>query len=742
MAPSTRAVLAVLLLAPALVPVPAAAQPPLEDAPAVVSRGPRTRQALDRLEARKLYALALLRLRDNRLADGARLLEQAARLDPAAAPPVKSLAPVYLALDRTADALAACGKALELDPGDYETWYLYARMLKGQGRAEEWLEALGRAFACPGLKDSPEIHLQVAFELGLACEELQDYGRALDVFAEIVRSLDDDPDDAKATEAYVCLGRVCFKARHFNRAVAAYQKAQRLLQPRDAVRAQRLNYDLAQVYQARGDVDEALRRLEAYLRTQPPATEPYELYVALLRQAGRDDEVLKDLTGFADRDAHNVALKLLLARECARAGRPGRAEELYLQLAAESPAPDVYRGLFSLYRAQRRLGDVLDLFDQAVAAAGRGDGEAGAATRARFMLAVLRDDRDLARDLLPVGRERVRTQQRLQPQTRRLLAVLATRTHQLDAAEEFYRDCLASAVNSQTGEGEDGIYAGLLQILWEAHKHEAVIEVCRKGLREAKATNRMLFHYNLARALVATGKGDEALAEADKAVQLADDDSRLNFRLFRVDVLRLAGRFKQAESDCLALLKEVSKPAEVRDVRYTLSNVYSAARDLRKSEGQLRLILQDDPDDATANNDLGYLLADQGKGLDEAERLIRKALALDAKQKQTGTHVEAEDDQPNAAYVDSLGWVLFRRGRLEDARREMEKAVALPEGARDPVVWDHLGDVYFRLDQPGRARTAWQKAVTLYETERRRQLDDQYREIKHKLESVQPQGTR
>jgi Tfp pilus assembly protein PilF len=73
--------------------------------------------------------------------------------------------------------------------------------------------------------------------------------------------------------------------------------------------------------------------------------------------------------------------------------------------------------------------------------------------------------------------------------------------------------------------------------------------------------------------------------------------------------------------------------------------------------------------------------------------------------------VEKEPD--NAAYLDSLGWVLYKRGSFQESVGHLEKAVEkLEEG--DSVIWDHLGDAYLRTDQVEKARTAWQKAVDLY----------------------------
>src|SRR5262249_26790906 len=115
------------------------------------------------------------------------------------------------------------------------------------------------------------------------------------------------------------------------------------------------------------------------------------------------------------------------------------------------------------------------------------------------------------------------------------------------------------------------------------------------------------------------------------------------------------------------------------------------------------------------------------------ERLIRKALDLDAQQRKSAIAADLEDDSDNAAFVDSLGWVLFRRGQLDAARENLEKAAALSGGAEDPVVWDHLGAVSFRMHDAARAKTMWEKSLALYETTGRRKTDGHYAEVKRKL---------
>src|SRR5207244_1096292 len=126
----------------------------------------------------------------------------------------------------------------------------------------------------------------------------------------------------------------------------------------------------------------------------------------------------------------------------------------------------------------------------------------------------------------------------------------------------------------------------------------------------------------------------------------------------------------------------------------------------------------------------------QNKKLAHAEQLVRKAIDLDRQQRQGPPGPGSERVSDNAAYVDSLGWVLYRRGEADAARKELERATALPDG-NDPAIWDHLGDVYHHLHMGAQARSAWERARTLYEQEGRRKMDERYREVLRKLQTNQ-----
>ena len=70
--------------------------------------------------------------------------------------------------------------------------------------------------------------------------------------------------------------------------------------------------------------------------------------------------------------------------------------------------------------------------------------------------------------------------------------------------------------------------------------------------------------------------------------------------------------------------------------------------------------------------------------------MIRKALDLDRKQRTQGDELVLDGDQDNSSYVDSLGWVLFRRGELAEARRSWSgpcRCKAVPTRRRSGTTW-------------------------------------------------------
>lgn len=744
----------------ALSALPVRAQVPGDRPAPAEPRRPETRAELNHREAVKLFGAASLAERQNRLLEAVKLYEQASALDPEAAAPLKAVVPLYLALDRLDDALASCKKATELDPADFATWYLYARQLRAHNRQAEAAAAFDRALACPRLKEQPEQHAQIAYELGALQESLQDFAAAEKAFREAVQVLDNPAAlleqgdfnraeiDAQAAETYERLGRVCLRGGQTDRAVGYFVKARDKVREKDPLRARRLSYNLAEVHLAAERWEEALRALDDYLETRPQGMEAYRAKVKALTKLGRQAEVLPALQAYAARDRHNTALRLLVAEQYAAAGDFGRAENLYAELAQASPGPDIYRGLFQLYATSRptRFDRLLQQLDDTLRAANGENnnpnqeqkGDADAAARARSMLAVLRESPELVRGLIPVAQQRMTARGSLGRTTSYYIGVLAARTRQLDAAEQLFRNALperGGPARFNRGGVDADAYTNLLRVLRLGHKYEAIVELCRRGREEARNIYADYFHNQAAEALAHLGRFPEAVAEADKAVDVSPDDRKFEARLTRIHILTLARQYDRAAAECQELLKRHTERKEAHRIRHQLSNVYSSAHQYAQAEEQLRIILDEAPEDAWACNDLGYFWAEQGKNLEEAEKLIRKALELDRKQRAS----LPEEERESAAYIDSLGWVLFRRGQFEASRKELERASSLPTGAEDPVVWDHLGDVCYRLGDTARAAACWRKAIELWEVVRARVMDDSYKETKQKLKLLERQ---
>ena len=110
-------------------------------------------------------------------------------------------------------------------------------------------------------------------------------------------------------------------------------------------------------------------------------------------------------------------------------------------------------------------------------------------------------------------------------------------------------------------------------------------------------------------------------------------------------------------------------------------------------EQQLRKLITLKPDFAQAYNALGYTLADRNERLDEAAGLIEKALAL----------------SPDDHYIlDSMGWVQYRRGMLNDAADYLRRAYS---EKTDPEIAAHLGEVLWQQGKRDEAVKTWEEAL-------------------------------
>ena len=748
-------------LALLLVAGSASAQQNPEGRPAFLENGTLTEAQLTQKktenllrDARALYGVGLLHRRQDRLIEASKVLEKALAGDPDSREVRKLLLPVYVTIGREEEALELGREVLKAEPTDVAVAFQTARLLRASGKSAEAISTLERAAEGKEAAAKPEGMLLILSDLYELREREENFAAGAAVQEKIIETIANQREQLlfgngftkedllnTLAKAHERLGRCSIRTRNHARAASAFQAARDTLLTIDDPDAHRLagriNWNICEMAAAQEKWAEAMQALDTYLDLSPAEVQPYEKKAELLRKLGREKDVIPALQKYAAREEYHLGVQLLLAKELSKRPQSRRdAERLYEKLLARQIKPDIYRGLFRLHQAEDRMSKVIDLIDDAARIANAKEGEARieesetARERYRAMVSVLRGEPALVSSLLPVSLEELQRGDKRTIHTWVFLGTLAAHARQLDKAEIYFRQCLVNVPPDL----EYKVYAGLLDVLRMQRKHEEVIKLCDEALngrRPARNTNAIMFQSMMASAQAELGDFPAAIKAADAAVKLSSEDAKVRARCHKAEILSRAGRHEESVNECMETLKEFPRPDSVRSVRYALSNAYSARGDHAKSEEQLRLILETDPNAALANNNLGYQLAERNVRLEEAEKLIRRAIELERLRRK-----EAEDEADNAAYLDSLGWVLFRRGETAEAREWLEKASVLPDGADDPTVWDHLGDVCAKLNDHDRARQAWQMALKLYRGAHKRNNDVRRVEVERKLKTL------
>lgn len=166
-------------------------------------------------------------------------------------------------------------------------------------------------------------------------------------------------------------------------------------------------------------------------------------------------------------------------------------------------------------------------------------------------------------------------------------------------------------------------------------------------------------------------------------------DYAIQLHLIEIEALQAAG---ETEAAWRQVEEALAQFPEDLNLLYTRAMLAEQRGDLAQLERDLRLIIQREPDNAMALNALGYTLADRTTRYAEARELIEQAHQLD----------------PNdPAILDSLGWVSYREGNLDQAERLLRQALA---AFADAEVAAHLGEVLWSKGEQREARRIWAEA--------------------------------
>jgi Flp pilus assembly protein TadD len=163
--------------------------------------------------------------------------------------------------------------------------------------------------------------------------------------------------------------------------------------------------------------------------------------------------------------------------------------------------------------------------------------------------------------------------------------------------------------------------------------------------------------------------------------------------LLGLQVLQSVERWSDAEREATAALERF--PGE-RDLLFARAAALERLDRFEEAEAAFLELLELEPDDATAANYLGYLWADRDVRLQEALALVNQAV---------------NHDPENPAYLDSLGWVYYRLGALDEAEFWLRRAIAIDD--TDGTLHAHLGEVLVARGEIEEGRRSLRLALEL-----------------------------
>ncbi len=635
-----------------------------------------------------------------------------------------------------------------------------ARMLAGEpGRTDEALELFERAVAMD--PEAPFLRIGLADFLS----QLRRFDEAAEHLAVAYRNA---PDDVDVLRRY---GRIQMELSNLGRDRAAVDRALEALKALRGLAPSDIDgmLFLAQIHGLLGQHKEAAAVLEELVSYHNGNRQLQHMLVNALREAGEDDrarQVQADMLRFDDLSVeerlelagtesrqgnHTGAIEMLegLAREFSDSVpvQGALAEEYYRRAISRGRTPDqrtedlaeALRRLRELPRAARRNPGARFLEARILGASGQG-------REAIDLLEGLRREqpdepqvlRELVRQLMAADEwERIR-------QIGRSMVDRADRGTELgrDTAD-FGLGLLVEALR-QSGETDQALaeleaeverrgesvelLLSQAELLAESGRKRRAMAILR---RDTVATDRLLRGGD-------DGRPDVQAIRRKAGIYVDLDEERLAVRVLDrfaaagnvaqligiADFWRSRGRFAESAPLIERALVRVDSGAETdleldpetlrAGLFFQLGEAYERTRRYDEAAEQFQAVLEIQPENSTAMNYLGYMWADNGENLEQALELVRRAVALEPN---------------NGAYVDSLGWALFRLGEFEEARRHLERANQLaPE---DSTVLEHLGDVYVALGDTRRAREAYEHALAINDEENveavRRKLGELFR---------------
>ncbi|MCC7410659.1 MAG: tetratricopeptide repeat protein [Gammaproteobacteria bacterium] len=485
---------------------------------------------------------------------------------------------------------------------------------------------------------------------------------ALDNYLALAHALDDPQIAERAT-------RIAVFARDSARALEAAERWVELepdsLDGRQIIAAMKIRA---------GDVDGALAHLQYILDASGDAAGTKLRMIANFLGREQDQEtaleVMRRLIEARNGDIEALTAYALLA---IRTEHQSEAEDAMNRIvAAGPPNVGVAMAYLGLLQKHDRVADAIEWLQQVLAR--QSDQFELRLVYARFLADAKRYDESR------VQFEKLAAEAPDNGDVHYALGLLYLQSNQLDAARERFQ-----ALVGRDQRVEESVY--YLGQIAEAQKDASAALDWYRRLEGGPN----LFEAQLRIALILARQGDlEGARNHLHALSPASPEEQMRRIRVEGEILSEQGRLEEAMAVYDAALEGDKYDTELL---YTRAMLAERMDRLDIVERDLRVILEHEPDNAQALNALGYTLADRTDRYDEAYALISRA------------HELSPDD---FFILDSMGWVLYRLGRLPDAADYLRRARALRD---DPEVAAHLAEVLWILGDRQGARDVWESAL-------------------------------